>query len=152
MDNPCEVNVPKCDILLSELYRTLICYQSNEVSVTEVRKQVTNRCILNTLTGKLVYVFKPWSVSCGDTLQIFLIIKPTRFTNFSNLFLEWNSTCFGQFLCPSSGVFHCTHSSGICHTGLLTDCEQEQDWTSSIYHCCVYSENLMMDRGTIRNM
>jgi len=21
-----------------------------------------------------------------------------------------NSTCFGQFLCPSSGVFHCTHS------------------------------------------
>jgi len=38
----------------------------------------------------------------------FLIIKPTRSTNFSNLFLEWNSTCFGQFFCPSSGVFHCT--------------------------------------------
>jgi hypothetical protein len=35
----------------------------------------------------------------------FLIIKPTRCTNFWNLFLEWNSTCFGQFLCPSSGVF-----------------------------------------------
>jgi hypothetical protein len=35
----------------------------------------------------------------------FLIIKPTRCTNFSNLFLKWNSTCFGQFLCPSSGVF-----------------------------------------------
>jgi len=34
-----------------------------------------------------------------------LIIKPTRCTNFSNLFLEWNSTCFGQFLYPSSGVF-----------------------------------------------
>ena len=32
-----------------------------------------------------------------------------------------------QFLCPSSGVFHCTHSSGICHTGLLTTCEQDQD-------------------------
>jgi hypothetical protein len=42
----------------------------------------------------------------------FLIITPTRCTNFSNLFLEWNSTCFGQFLCPSSGVFHCTHSNG----------------------------------------
>ena len=51
---------------------------------------------------------------------IFLTIKPTRCTNFSNLFLEWNSTCFGQFLCPSSGVFHCTHTYGICHTGLLT--------------------------------
>jgi len=56
----------------------------------------------------------------------FLIIKPTRRINFSNLFLEWNSTCFGQFLCPSSGVFHCTHSNGICHTGLLAACEQEQ--------------------------
>ena len=60
----------------------------------------------------------------------FLIIKPTRCTNFSNLFLEWNSTCFGQFLCLSSGVFHCTHSNGICHTGLLTACEQDQDGTS----------------------
>jgi len=39
----------------------------------------------------------------------FLIIKPTRCTNFSIFFLEWNSTCFGHFLCPSSGVFHCTH-------------------------------------------
>jgi hypothetical protein len=38
--------------------------------------------------------------------KIVLIIKPTRCTNFSNLFLEWNSTCFGQFLCPSSGVCH----------------------------------------------
>ena len=59
----------------------------------------------------------------------FLTIKPTRCTNFSNFFSEWNSTCFGQFLCPSSGVFHCTHSSGMCHTGLLTACEQDQDGT-----------------------
>jgi hypothetical protein len=56
----------------------------------------------------------------------FLIIKPTRCTDFSNLFLEWNSACFGQLFCPSSGVFHCTHSNGICHTDLLTACEQEQ--------------------------
>jgi hypothetical protein len=46
--------------------------------------------------------------------------KPTRCTNFSNLFLEWNSACFGRFLCPSSGVFYCTHTNCICHTGLLT--------------------------------
>ena len=38
-----------------------------------------------------------------------------------------NSTCFGQYICPSSGVFHCTHSNGICHKGLLTACEQDQD-------------------------
>ena len=51
-------------------------------------------------------------------------MKPNRCINFSDLFLEWKCTCFGQFLCPSSGVFHCTHSNGICHTGLLTACEQ----------------------------
>jgi len=35
--------------------------------------------------------------------------------------LEWNSVRFRQFLCPSSGVFHCTHSNGIYHTG-YADC------------------------------
>jgi hypothetical protein len=132
--------------------------------------------------------------------------------DFSNLFLEWNSSCFGQFLCPSSGVFHCTHSKGIRHTGLLKACEKDQDGISQIYywnktlhvsksssvhhqefftvitamvyviqvcwqlaslirmfhpdpacklsanlydiyHCCVYSEKLLMiDRGTVRNV
>jgi len=57
----------------------------------------------------------------------FLIIIPSRCTNFLNLFLAWNSTCFAQFLCPSSGVFQCTHYNGICHTGLETACEQDQD-------------------------
>jgi hypothetical protein len=28
-----------------------------------------------------------------------------------------NSTCFGKYLCPSSGIQHCTHINGICHTG-----------------------------------
>jgi hypothetical protein len=56
----------------------------------------------------------------------FFIIKPSRCTNFSNLFWKWNSTCFGQFLCPSSGVIHCTLSNGICHTCLLTTTEQQQ--------------------------
>jgi len=33
-------------------------------------------------------------------------MKPTRCTNFSNLFLEQNSTCFGQFLCPKHVEFY----------------------------------------------
>jgi len=84
--------------------------------------------------------------------------------------VEWNSTCFGQFLCPSSGVFHCTHSNIICHTGLLTAWQRAgsgQNCSSTlillavklsanlydIYHYCVYSEKLlMMDRGTARSM
>jgi len=51
----------------------------------------------------------------------------------------------------------------MCHTGLLTACEQDQDGTQfrpdparklyDMYHCCVYSEKrMMMDRGTVRNM
>jgi hypothetical protein len=58
--------------------------------------------------------------------------------------------------------FHCTHSNGICHIGLLTACEQYQDGIVfhpdpacklsanlyDIYHCCMYNEKLMMDRGT----
>ena len=51
------------------------------------------------------------------------MIKPTRCTDFSKFIFGKNSTCFGQFLCPSSGLFHCTHSNGICHTGLLTACK-----------------------------
>jgi hypothetical protein len=65
-----------------------------------------------------------WDVHVTMHHDKFLIIKPTRRTDFSNLFLEWNSTCFGQFPFPSSGVFRCTHSNGICHTGLLASCQQ----------------------------
>jgi hypothetical protein len=65
---------------------------------------------------------------CSFNIQTsFLTIIPTIFTNFSNLFLEWNCTCFRQFFCPSSGVFHCTHSNDICYTNLLTaasSCQQ----------------------------
>ena len=34
----------------------------------------------------------------------FFVIKPTRCTNFTNLFCH-ETTCFGQFVCPSSGVY-----------------------------------------------
>jgi hypothetical protein len=75
-----------------------------------------------------LYVFSSVCLSVS-WLQYFilLIIKPTRCTNFSNLFWKWNSTCFEQFLCPSSGVIHCTLSNCICHTGLQTAFEQDQD-------------------------
>ena len=54
-------------------------------------------------------------------------------------------------------LFHCTHSSGICHTGLQQFRPDPASKLSAnmydIYHCCVYSEKLlMMDRGTVRNM
>jgi len=63
--------------------------------------------------------------------------------------------------------FFTVHTAiGICHTSLLTAWEQDQDGTChpdpalklsanlyDIYHCCVYSEKLLMtDRRTVRNM
>jgi len=62
--------------------------------------------------------------------------------NFSNLFLEWNSTCFGQFLCPSGrNWFRPNHARKM--SANLYD----------IYHCCVYGEKLlMMGRRTVRNI
>jgi hypothetical protein len=73
----------------------------------------------------------------------FFIIKPSRCTNFSNLFLEWNSTCFGQFLCPSSGVFHCTHSNGICNKSLLcVQCKTPDDGRRNCpKHVEIHSKN-----------
>ena len=62
----------------------------------------------------------------------FLFNKTNRRTNFRNLFLSRNSTCFGKFLCPSSGFFHCTFGTGICHAGLMTytssECTVENSW------------------------
>jgi len=76
-------------------------------------------------------------------------------------FLSRNSTCFGQFLCPSSGIFHRTFGTGICHTGLMTTFKHDQDgraWKLSsnlhdIYQYRMYGGKfLMMGRGTARNM
>jgi hypothetical protein len=79
----------------------------------------------------------------------FLIIKPTRCNNFSNLF--WNETLH---VSDSSSVHHqesFTVHTAMVHTGLLTACEQDQDGTQfhpdpacklsanlyDVYHCCV---------------
>ena len=68
------------------------------------------------------------SLSCDVHVTVhrdqFLIIKTTRYTNFSNLFLKWNSTCFGQFLWVSSGVFHPKHSNAIQVFWQLASCQQ----------------------------
>jgi len=80
----------------------------------------------------------------------FLTIKPNGRTNFSNLFLDWNSTCFGQFLCPSSGVFHCTHgTSWSCPQAVSTTC---MTYTCTIAVCVCSEKLLVMDRGAVRNM
>ena len=85
---------------------------------------------------------------CNTYDSFILIMKPTTCINFSNLFLELNSTCFGQAFCPSSGVQYCIFSNGIQVT--LTACQQAISITCM--NCCVYSTRLlMMDRKPVRN-
>jgi hypothetical protein len=71
-------------------------------------------------------------------LLLFLIIKPIRCTNFSNLF--WNETLHvsdSSSVHLSSVICHAgllTACNVICHAGLLTACKQDQDipsWSCS---------------------
>jgi len=90
----------------------------------------------------------------------FFLIKPTRPMNFSNFILSKNCTCFGHFLCPSSGVFYCIFDIGIFLASLMTASKQGQKpaWKLSsnlqeIYQCRIYSRKLlMMGREGARNM
>ena len=55
---------------------------------------------------------------------------------------------FRQFLCPSSGVFHYTHSSSVLM--LLAKCQQNcMTYNIAV---CIVKKLLMVDRGTVRNM
>ena len=51
--------------------------------------------------------------------------------------------------------FHCKHSNGVCHTGLLIACEQDQDGTSSVLILLASSQQTCMTYttavGTVKN-
>ena len=75
-----------------------------------------------------------WCYDIHPTTSFFLQ-KPTDVLIFPNLLLSRNSTCFEQFLCPSSGVFHCTFGTGICHTGFMTAFKHDQNTCLQIRSC-----------------
>ena len=66
-----------------------------------------------------------WVVYCSEWVCLWMCVERC---------IAWDSTYFGQFLCPSSGVLDCKHGDGICHTRLLTACEQDQDRTTDEGH------------------
>ena len=91
----------------------------------------------------------------------FFKIRPTKCTKFANLFLAWNSTCFGQCLFPSSRVhslytqqwyisykFVDSFRTGSQWNWFLLCCWWQQSKNQfhpdtnlfDIYHCWVYSE------------
>jgi hypothetical protein len=73
--------------------------------------------------------YRLYHLLCACALHIlYFSVKPTDALN-SKFILVRNSTCFGQFLCPSSGVSHCTFGTGTCYARLTTACVQDQDGT-----------------------
>jgi len=151
-------------------------------------------CAWNERTEPCFTFLSPWSltflvhyhVSFGNSQGTkILTIKPTTYTNFSNLFFGIKLYMFRTVPPSITGVFHCTHGtpvwhitllcvqwktpgdgqrnclkhvefyskSNLCHAGLPTGCKPAVSNLYDIYHCCVYSEKLLMiDRGTVWNM
>jgi len=98
----------------------------------------------------------------------FLYNKPTRCTNFSNLF--WKETLH---VSDNSSVHHqeffTVHTAMVYVIQVADSLQAGSGWNwwnqfhpdpvykpsanlYDIYHCCVYSEKLMMDRGIVRDM
>ena len=62
----------------------------------------------------------------------FFVIKPTRCTNFTNLFCHETLHVSGSSSVRHQEFIHCTLNNGICHTSLKTAFEQDQHaWSCS---------------------
>ena len=55
---------------------------------------------------------------CVLTLAVTLLIKPTRCTNFTNLFRHETLHVSDRSSVHHQEFIHCILSNGICHTGL----------------------------------
>ena len=71
-------------------------------------------------------------------------MKPTRCTNFYYFILIKKSTCFGQFICPSSVIFSLYTQQWYTFAENLRALN-----LYDIHNCCVYSEKLLMMDGEI---
>jgi hypothetical protein len=119
-----------------------------------------------------------WLKTMAETCSsVFHYNKTNQMNQFPIFIPAWNSTCFGQFLCPSSGVYslytrHCYMSyrfvdsfragpglvlvilyswlSGMQKHMLLESCLQTCMTCNSAE--CTLNKLLMMGRGTARNM
>jgi hypothetical protein len=71
------------------------------------------------------------------------VIKPTRCTNFTNLFCHETLHVSKSSSVHHQKFIHCTFSNGICHTCLQTAFERDQDgparklwWTDEQFETC----------------
>jgi hypothetical protein len=86
---------------------SLVTGSSRDCSVLWPRLCSDRFRVLTAETIKVFWDVTPCNFFCYSlwSTPSFFITKPTRFSNFTNFILPWNSTCFGQVFCPSSGVY-----------------------------------------------
>jgi hypothetical protein len=93
----------------------------------------------------------------------FLIIKPTRRTKFSKFILGTKLYMFPRVplsiirsfsLCTQQWYMSYRFVGSLQAGAYAPACKLSANlYDIRVYHCCVYSEKLlMMDRGTVRNM
>jgi hypothetical protein len=123
------------------------------------------QCTVNegSLTPKCIT--KPQTVTYTD----FLYNKTNQIHKFPKFTPAWNSTCFGQFLCPSSGVYSLYTRQWCMSYRFVESFRAAPGWNCSstlvLLESCVYSacmthiisectvkKLLMMDRRTAQNM
>jgi hypothetical protein len=110
---------------------------------------------------KQLYQWKVVTCGTGWKKHIFFVIKPTRCTNFTNLFWHENLHVSDSSSVDHQEFIHCTLSNGISHTSLAFEQDQSSilvllescPETGMTYTTAEYTVNklLMMDRGTVRN-
>ena len=83
---------------------------------------------LGTITNMQTVRSKFFLRSYDRASRRFLVNKTNRRTKFQ-FYWYYDSTCFGQTFCPSSGVL--SISTGTFYADLMTVCYQEQDGTSA---------------------
>ena len=97
-------------------------YRRDGNAVGEQNSKISSAtvCSNRDTSGKIIF----------KTYLSLFIVKPTD-ALISQIYFCQETTCFGQFLCPSSGVFHCTFGTGICHASLITAFKYDQEGTAS---------------------
>jgi hypothetical protein len=104
----------------------------NKIKFTQVfngRLWMRFRITFTSPTAVLAHLFGSWRYHMHWQLYVlnvliiymFLYNKTNQTLQFPKFTLAWNSRCFGQFLCPSSGVYSLyTRHWYICHIDVKT--------------------------------
>jgi len=117
------------------------------------------------LVGRLKTPYQQQSWHVTVHRDKFLYNKTNQMHQFHKFILSWNSTCFAQFVCPSSAVYSLYTQQWYMSYRFVDSFRAGPGWnsvpswfcskavcmTNTIAECRV-NKLLMMDRGTVRNM